>query len=172
MQKLAGAGNSVPACRVTANCGAVNVFRHSRRFVNLANCRTLPVRLPLPSNCTIFTVAFASPGSSSSADSNWQTRSRPANAPTATSPAAPKINPRRVRSFIEEVAAATGFRPLFPLITGAGKSGGRFGSPRAPRTSSSSNSSDGATIEAGRPFCAEPNAPSAVPANTATWLCM
>lgn len=60
----------------------------------------------------------------------------------------------------------------FAVIAGAGNSGGRFGSPRAPRTSNSSNSNDGATTDAGKPFCAEPNAPSAVPANPATCVCM
>src|SRR6266849_1098560 len=49
------------------------------------------------------------------------------------------------------------------LRGGADKSGNRFGSPRAPRTSNSSNSSEGATTEAGNPPWAAPNAPSAVP---------
>jgi hypothetical protein len=50
------------------------------------------------------------------------------------------------------------------VIGGGGMSGSRFASPRAPRTSNSSKSREGATIEAGMPPCAEPNAPRAVPA--------
>jgi hypothetical protein len=58
------------------------------------------------------------------------------------------------------------------VIGGSGKTGRRFGSPRAPRTSTSSKRSEGATTAAGRPLCALPKAPSAVPAMPFTWLCI
>jgi len=58
------------------------------------------------------------------------------------------------------------------VIGGGATSGKRLGSPRAPRTSTSSKSSEGATIDAGNPFCAEPKAPRAVPANPFIWLCI
>ncbi len=45
------------------------------------------------------------------------------------------------------------------------------GSPCGPRTSTSSNSSDGAITSLGTPPLAVPNAPSAVPAVSASWLC-
>ena len=62
--------------------------------------------------------------------------------------------------------------PALGVIGGSGKMGRRFGSPRAPRTSTSSKSREGATTAAGRPLCALPNAPSAVPAMPFTWLCI
>src|SRR5437870_7439101 len=54
---------------------------------------------------------------------------------------------------------------------GGGRSGKRRGSPRAPRTSTSSNNSEGAATALGKPFCAEPNAARAVPLNPAAWFC-
>lgn len=62
-------------------------------------------------------------------------------------------------SFVVQLPAVSG---------GAGRSGSRLGSPRAPRTSTSSNSSEGAIMEAGNPLCADPKAPRAVPANPFT----
>jgi hypothetical protein len=64
------------------------------------------------------------------------------------------------------------YLPALGVIGGSGKIGRRFGSPRAPRISTSSKRSEGATTAAGRPLCALPNAPSAVPAMPVTWLCM
>src|SRR5262249_32559347 len=55
-------------------------------------------------------------------------------------------------------------RAYFAAVSGgAGIKGSRFGSPRAPRTSNSSNNKEGATTEAGRPPFADPTAPRAVP---------
>ena len=54
---------------------------------------------------------------------------------------------------------------------GGGTSGKRRGSPCGPCTSTSSNSNDGAITSVGTPPSAEPNAPSAVPAISASWLC-
>ena len=60
----------------------------------------------------------------------------------------------------------------FLLIGGSGSRGRRLGSPRAPRTSTSSNRSEGATTAAGKPFCAVPKAAREVPATPAVWFCM
>src|SRR5271169_6121839 len=59
--------------------------------------------------------------------------------------------------------------PPLAVIGGSGRIGSRFGSPRAPRTSTSSNRSEGTTTAAGRPLCALPKAPSAVPAMPLIW---
>jgi len=57
------------------------------------------------------------------------------------------------------------------VIGGSGSNGKRLASPRAPRISTSSKSSEGATTDAGNPFCTFPNAPSAVPATPFVWFC-
>jgi len=44
------------------------------------------------------------------------------------------------------------YRDIFGVMGGSGRSGGRLGSPRAPRTSISSKSSEGATTAAGKPL--------------------
>ena len=76
----------------------------------------------------------------------------------------------------QEANSISSVNPLqfiaFAVIGGSGSIGSRFGSPRAPRTSISSNSSEGATTDVGSPFCAVPKAPSAVPEIPAIWLCM
>src|ERR1700687_17867 len=115
-------------------------------------------------------VTGAEPASSgaSSANAEKHARCTPTSNPYEATVAMPKINPRRARSFI----ALDHNQSYFAAVNGgAGSSGNRLGSPRAPRTSSSSNTSDGATTDAGKPFCAEPNAPTDVPAQPLLWLC-
>ena len=172
VQKLAAAGNLGSCLPRDGKLRRGQRFPpFLKRFVNLALPGILPVRLPLSSNCTISTVAFASPGSSSCSRLNWLRDPVPRTHPQSPAPQRRKS----VRDESDHSSKKLQRRPAFgyfPLIAGAGKSGGRFGSPRAPRTSSSSNSSDGATTEVGRPFCADPKAPSAVPANPATCVCM
>lgn len=74
---------------------------------------------------------------------------------------------RTKREFVTEDA-----EPKRYFNGGAATSGKRRGSPWNPRTSISSSTNDGATTVLGIPPCADPNAPSAVPANPFEGFCM
>ena len=173
VQKLAAAGNLGSCLPRDGKLRRGQRFPpFLRRFVNLALPNFACALAASVKLHDFYRRVLRLPALPLAAGSNWLRDPVPRTHPQSPAPQRRKSVRDESDHSSKKLQRRPAFGPYFPLIAGAGKSGGRFGSPRAPRTSSSSNSSDGATTEVGRPFCAEPNAPSAVPANPATCVCM
>src|SRR6266849_1628413 len=95
--------HSVPARRVTSYCSGLSCFFHSSVVLRTFAKFTTPNRVPSSANFTTVTGPESVLAGSSSANAARQTRCTPISSPYDARVAVPKMNPRRVRSFIGSV---------------------------------------------------------------------